>query len=259
MLILFFLGKNKVLADNTDIEQIMINSQNPLSDLIHLPFQNNFNFGFYHKNQPQLLTNIQPIIPFKLNNDIKLLLRPTLPVLYQVDIWRPKKHVFGLGDFNPELYFTTVKENKMMWGIGPAFLFPTATTKQLGSGTWSAGPALVFVAMPTHWVLGFLANNVWSFAKKKNEHSVNLCTFQPFVFYNFDKSWFIVSAPTITATWNSQPSNRWIVPVGGGIGHVFKISEQTLSMSFQSYYNVLTPKDLGTTWTARFTLDFLFP
>ncbi|MBY0500754.1 MAG: neuromedin U [Alphaproteobacteria bacterium] len=250
---------NKLLADASNTEQVMINSQNPLSDLFHFPFQNNFNFGFDHKNQPQLLTNIQPIIPVKLNHDIKLVLRPILPVLYQVDTWRPKKHVFGLGDFNPELFFTTTKGSKIMWGVGPAFLFPTATSKQLGSGTWSAGPALGFVAMPTHWVLGFLTNNVWSFTKKKKKNSVNLCTFQPFVFYNFFKSWFIVSAPTITASWNSPTPNRWVVPAGGGIGHVCKISEQTLSISFQAYYNVLTTQNLGPTWTARFNLDFLFP
>lgn len=259
VLILFFFDENKTLADNKDLEQVMINSQNPLSDLFHFPFQNNFNFGFDHKNQPQLLTNIQPIIPVNLNHDIKLVLRPILPVLYQVNTWEPKKHVFGLGDFNPELYFTTVKGSKIMWGIGPAFLFPTATSQQLGSGTWSTGPALGFVAMPTHWVLGFLANNVWSFGKKQKRNSVNLCTIQPFVFYNFIKSWFVVSTPTITAAWNSPSPNRWVVPIGGGIGHVFKISEQTYSMSFQSYYNVVTSKDLGPTWTARFNLDFLFP
>ncbi len=259
ILILFFLDENEASADEGNLDQVTINSQNPLSDLTHTPFQNNFNFGFNHKDQPQLLTNIQPIIPFKLNQDVKLVFRPILPVLYQVDIRKPKDHVFGLGDFNPEFYFTSAKGSKIMWGIGSAFLLPTATMKQLGSGTWSAGPAAAFVAMPSHWVLGALINNVWSFAKNQKRSKVNLCTVQPFIYYNLPNHWYIVSAPTMTAAWNSPSSNRWIVPLGAGVGHVFKISEQTMSISLQSYYNVLTSKAMGPTWLTRLNVDFLFP
>ena len=42
--------------------------------------------------------------------------------------------------------------------------FPTATESLLGNGKWEAGPSLVVLTTPGHWVIGALAKNQWSFA-----------------------------------------------------------------------------------------------
>jgi hypothetical protein len=62
--------------------------------------------------------------------------------------------------------------------------FPTATDSLLGNGKWSAGPALVLLAMPGHWVFGALANNQWSFAGW-GKNNMNAMLIQPFLNYNF--------------------------------------------------------------------------
>jgi hypothetical protein len=41
--------------------------QNPVSDLISVPFQNNFNFNYGPNNDLQYVLNIQPVIPIHLN------------------------------------------------------------------------------------------------------------------------------------------------------------------------------------------------
>ena len=57
----------------------------------------------------------------------------------------------------------------MIWGVGPTFVLPTATnTTFLGQGKLSMGPSVVALVQPSHWTLGFLANNVWSVAGHAN-------------------------------------------------------------------------------------------
>jgi predicted metal-dependent hydrolase len=45
----------------------------------------------------------------------------------------------------------------------------------LGNGKWEAGPALVLLTMPGHWVIGALANNQWSYCEKNLVNSAHLC------------------------------------------------------------------------------------
>ena len=58
-------------------------AQNPIGDLISLPFQNNTNFGLGHSDHTQNVLNIQPVYPAHLNKDWNLIIRPILPVIYQ--------------------------------------------------------------------------------------------------------------------------------------------------------------------------------
>ena len=32
---------------------------------------------------------------------------------------------------------------------------------------------------------------------------------------------YLTSAPIVTVNWDAASDNRWTVPVGGGIGHIF--------------------------------------
>ena len=44
-------------------------TQNPVADLISVPFQNNFNFGAGTKDQTIYILNVQPVIPIRLTED----------------------------------------------------------------------------------------------------------------------------------------------------------------------------------------------
>ncbi len=60
----------------------------------------------------------------------------------------------GLGDINPSFIFSP-KKSKVIWGVGPTFVFPTATnTTYLGQGKLSMGPAVVVLFQPPHFTLG---------------------------------------------------------------------------------------------------------
>ena len=67
------------------------------------------------------------------------------------------------------------------------------------------------------------------------------------------------TSPLITANWEADDNDRWTVPVGGGIGRIFKIGHQPINASIEAYYNVVTPDDTGANWQLRTTWVFLFP
>src|SRR5262245_6440212 len=58
-------------------------AQNPIGDLISLPFQNNTNFDIGHTRNTQNVLNIQPVYPLHLDSSWNLIIRPILPVIYQ--------------------------------------------------------------------------------------------------------------------------------------------------------------------------------
>ena len=71
-------------ANDTDQQaELAKQLNNPVADLISVPFQNNCLFNVGPGNGFRELTNIQPVIPFELNANWNLISRTILPVIYQ--------------------------------------------------------------------------------------------------------------------------------------------------------------------------------
>ena len=256
-------------------------AQNPIGDLISLPFQNNTNFDIGRTDNTQNVLNIQPVYPLHLNPSWNLITRPILPVIYQPPFLSGRELAaaeeifgpgigdteFGLGDLTPEFFFSPRKpiqlgpHASLVWGVGPVFQFPTATDELLGTEKWSAGPGFVVFLSDNalHITTGFLILNVWSFAGDEDRANVNAMTLQPFLNYNLPKGWYLTSSPLITANWEADDDNRWTVPIGGGFGRIFKIGHQPINANIAAYYNVVTPDDTGADWQLRAQWTFLFP
>jgi len=227
-------------------------AQNPVADLISLPLQNNTNFNLGPGNDTQNILNIQPVIPFKLSENLNLITRTILPVVYQPALTPTGSSDFGLGDTTFSAFFSP-RESKPIWGAGPIALIPTSTGSTLGAGEWGLGASGVLLAMSGPWVVGGLVSNVWSF-----EGSVNSFVFQPIINYNLADGWYLTSVPIITANWEATSGNRWTVPVGGGVGKIFKIGKQPMNAQIQAFYNIEHPSG-GPEWQLRLQLQFLFP
>jgi hypothetical protein len=179
-------------------------TQNPIADLISLPLQNNLNFGYGAKDAPhssstQYVLNIQPVVPVKVADELNLITRPIIRVIRQPDLI-DGGDTWGLADIQLQTYLSPSGTDKVTWGIGPVLQVPSATNgRKLGTEKWSAGPGVVVLTQPGKWVIGALANNIWSFAGDSDRDNVNLMTIQPFVNYNFGKGWYVSSSPIITA------------------------------------------------------------
>jgi hypothetical protein len=239
-------------------EELRKATQNPVADLISVPFQNNtgFDIGPYRRIQDVL--EIEPVIPVHLSKDWMVINRIILPLVWQPYPNQSTGGEYGFGDLNPTFFLAPTKPKKIIWGVGPAMVAPTATNAILGQGKFSLGPSLVVLAQPSHWTLGILTNNVWSVAGTGSRPDVNQFLLQYFVNYNMKKGWYIDIAPIITANWKASSGNVWTVPVGGGIGRLMKVGFQPMSMSTQFYGNVVHPSG-ASTWGMRIQIALLFP
>jgi hypothetical protein len=233
-------------------------TQNPVASLISVPLQNNTNFDIGPLDRTQNVLNIQPVIPVGLSEKWNLITRIIMPLVYQPDVTQHNVGVMGLGDINPSFFLSPAKPGKLIWGMGPAFVLPTATNAVLGQGKWSGGPSVVALAQPEHWTLGVLVNNVWNFAGESSRPAVNQMLLQYFINYNLKKGWYITLQPIITANWKATSTNVWTVPFGGGIGRIMKLGFQPVNLQLQFYGNAVYPT--GTSpWSMRTQIAFLFP
>jgi len=63
-------------ADAQQGEDLREAAQNPIADLISVPFQNNTNFDIGRTDNTQNVLNIQPVYPTHLNQNWNLITRP---------------------------------------------------------------------------------------------------------------------------------------------------------------------------------------
>jgi hypothetical protein len=241
-------------------------SQNPVGDIVSLPFEYWHYDGLAGDSAVDVIV-AKPVYPINLGaiNLINRLIVPYLWVDVEVDnpdigeIPSPQTEYseHGLGNIQYQGFLTSAAPGKVIWGLGPVLEMPT-NTNDLGSDKWSAGPAAVVLTMPGNWVLGMLAQNIWSFAGSSDEADVHKFTFQYFINYNLAAGWYLTSTPIITANWKKPSDKRWTVPFGGGIGKLTRFGKQPVDFKLQGFGNVKKP-DGGPEWSLQFAVKFLFP
>lgn len=257
--------EESVLIDEAELvsagegtEDLAKAAQNPIASMVSLPFQNNTNIGIGPDDSTQNILNIQPVWPFEINDDWNLITRTIVPIVSNPDILTGEGRMNGVGDTLFTSFVSPNDTGKINWGVGPVFLIPTATDDMLRQEKWAAGLSAVFLAMPGKWVMGSLLSNIWSIGGS-GERDINLFTWQPFVNYNLDKGWYVVTSPIITANWEDESEERWMVPLGGGVGRVFKIGKQPINTQLSLYKNVITPNDNSADWQVRAQIQLMFP
>jgi opacity protein-like surface antigen len=243
--------------DPSEDEDLRKQSQNPIADLVSLPFQSNTNFNTGPFNRTQEVLNIQPVVPMHLSDDWNLISRTIIPVLSQPSPLFDS-NTNGIGDITQSLFLSPVHSGKLIWGVGPVFTVPSANDPILGTGKFLVGPTAVFVTTPGHWVIGVLLNNQWSIGGNSLRPPVNTFLAQPFINYNMAHGWYLTTSPIITSNWLAASGEQWTVPIGGGFGRVFRVGDQPVNASMTGYYNAIRP-DGASTWQLRVDVALLFP
>lgn len=231
---------------------------NPVASLISVPFQFNYDRGFGPEDGNRETLNIQPVIPISLNEDWNIISRTILPVIWQNDIAGPSGHQFGLGD-TTQSFFLSPKEptaGGIIWGVGPAFLLPTATDDLLGSGKFGIGPTAVVLKQEKEWTVGALANHIWSVAGEGNRPDVNSTFLQPFLSYTTKDAWTFTLNTESTYDWESD---EWSVPINFEISKLVKFGEQPVSFQAGARYWATAPENGPEGWGFRVAVTFLFP
>ena len=107
------------------------------------------------------------------------------------------------------------------------------------------------------WVLGLVAKNIWTFNGVTGSNATNKMLVNPIIGYHFGDGWALSSSPEITANW-IVGSNKWTVPVGGGVSKVIRIGDQPLKLGVFAYYNAIRPIANQDLWQLQATLTFIF-
>jgi hypothetical protein len=96
-----------------DATELATASQNPVGDLVSLPFQFNFNSGGAFEDRTFFNLNFQPVMPIKVTPDVNLIARTIVPV---VSIPGPEGLRFsGVADIQQQLFFTASSPGKIIW------------------------------------------------------------------------------------------------------------------------------------------------
>jgi hypothetical protein len=136
----------------------------------------------------------------------------------------------GLGDFNAFLaYLIDTGNPAKSFGIGPQVTLPTATEDETGTGKYQAGFATVyFDASSPQFQWGGLITWQTDFAGDGDREDTSLLAVQPFYFFQLGKGLYFRGAPIWVF---NLEANTYHLPIGLGIGKVFK-SEKTVYNAF---------------------------
>ena len=242
-------------------EELAKLAQNPIGNLISLPFQNNTNFNVGPMNGTQDILNIQPVVPISVNPDWNIITRTILPLIWQPEFVPGQGRQFGLGDLTLSAFLSPSQPGPggLIWGAGPIIQMPT-DTNDLGNKNWGLGPTAVVLRLEkgSPWVYGVLVNNVWSLSSSERGGAYNNFLVQPFINYNLPGGTYFTSAPIITADWKADSSERWTVPLGFGVGHIFHFGKLPVNSQIGAYYNVVHP-DNAANWQLRIQVQLMFP
>jgi len=228
---------------------------NPVSNLISVPFQNNFDYNFGTLGGYRYTLNFQPVIPMKLGKSLSLINRFIVPFINQNNVTGPEMQN-GLGNTLYSAFFSP-KTGKLIFGVGPEIGFPS-TNKYLGAENWLIGPTLVVLAQPGNWSIGVLSNNLWAVNVDSSKSNVNNLYFQPFISYRFDGAFTVGISSEDTYDWLHKRLNSGMIALN--MSQILKIGGKLpASIEVTPKYFFASNQVVSPDWGIRAALTLLFP
>ena len=228
---------------------------NPIGALISLPFQNNMDIGIGDYNGSRNTLNIQPIVPFSLNAKYSLITRYIVPVIAQYDITGEDTRQSGLADALVSGWISNaVVKNGFVWGVGAAFLIPTATDDLLGTKKFGVGPTVIVLQQKNGWTYGALANQIWSVAGDADRSDVNQMYIQPFITHNWKSGAGLTVNSETTFNWEANTTNSYINIMAGGLT---KFGKQLVQLQVGPRIQVAAPEGARSPFGVRAAVIFV--
>ncbi len=233
---------------------------NPIASLISVPIQANYDEGIGPEGEgSQWRVNVQPVIPFSLNEEWNLITRTIVPFVDQQDVPLDGMSESGLGDIVASQFFSPKAPTAggWIWGAGPVWLLPSASDDALGGEKFGMGPTFVALKQVGPWTYGALANHVWSVAGDDDRDDVSATFVQPFLSY-------IVTATKTTLSLNTESTydweaEEWSIPVNFVVTQLLKVGKLPVQVGAGVRYWADSPDYGPEGWGARLQWTFLFP
>ncbi|MDQ8732102.1 transporter [Bradyrhizobium sp. LHD-71] len=240
-------------AQEDDIQKQL---SNPIASLTVVPIQTNFDFRIGPARDGwRATTNLQPVIPFKLNDNLTLVVRTIVPIIGQNNVLPRAGSQFGLGDTLQSFFFVPQTVNGFTWGIGPALQYRTGTDPLLTTGQWGAGPTLVALQQTGPWTVGILTNHIWSYAGDAGRSDVSNTFLQPFVAYAASGGWTYTLNTQSTYDW---VAGEWSVPILAQVSKLTTLGKQPVSLAAGVRYWAASPDSGPHGFGALVSISFIF-
>ena len=230
--------------------------ENPVGNLISLPFQYNVDFGIGSAKAARQTLNIQPVIPFSLNTDWNLITRTIVPLIVAESPVAGGQTKRGLGDITQSFFFSPKEPvNGYIVGVGPVLRYPSASDSALGGGKWGAGPTGLVFRQDGTWTYGILVNHLWSVAGKSDRSKLNATFIQPGLAYTLPTATTVSASTEALYDWEAR---QWTIPINLNVAQMMKFGNQPVRALIGVRKYVDKP-DGGPDWGMRFQLVFPFP
>ena len=237
-----------------DADALAKQTQNPVSSLISVPLQGNWDFGLGDNEATGTLLNIQPVMPFGITPSTNVILRVIMPLASQPG---PEgARINGLGDIVATAFFSPAESGRIIWGVGPVVLLPAATNNSLGSEKFGVGPSAVALTQPGKWTLGALFNHIWSTSGASDRSDVDTTYLQPFANYNLGRG--LSAGVSVEASANWEADETWTAPLLFNVSKVTLLGKRPVSFAVAAGPTIANP-DGGAHWRFRLSATFLFP
>lgn len=243
-------------VDKPELQRLAKMLENPIANLINVPIQNNWDFGIGPAKAMRYTLNVQPVIPFTVNQDWNLITRTIVPFIHAESptVGGPDKS--GLGDITQSFFLSPQKPvGGWIVGGGPVFRYPSATDSALGGEKWGAGPTAIFIRQDGGFTYGGLVNHLWDFAGESGRSDLNQTFIQPVVAYGFKSATTLAVSSEALYDW---PSVQWTVPVNLTVAQMFRIGNQPVRVAIGGRIYAERPSG-GPDWGMRFQVVFPFP
>jgi hypothetical protein len=208
-------------------EQLEEEFTDPLSSLPQVVIRDAYTPANYGTNLQTNQLLVRPIIPRIPANTLLpwiQLVRPTFALVTVPSSRGGSRTEFGdLPLFDLAVLPWLTRENSnLLVGVGPTFVFPTATSRSAGQGAWQAGPAMGAVYSGIRGLLiGFILENPISFAYTSPKRPPqNTLQFQPVMALHLWGKWYLRSAE---ANWQIgwRRHSPTTMPLSVGLGRTF--------------------------------------
>jgi hypothetical protein len=231
---------------------------NPVSSLVSVPFQFNWEQNVGPEELTRFILNVQPVMPFTVNENVNLIVRLIAPLLSQPPLFDGGTAAFGMSDLTASFFISPSKSTRLIWGVGPVIVFPSTSEPTLGSGKWSTGPTFVALKQTGPWTVGALWNQVWSFSGDPARSDVNQMFLQPFLSYQATHTITLTLQSETTANWEADGDERWTVPINAIVSKLSSFGP--FPASYQVGFGVFpVHPDVGPSWKIRAAIVILLP
>jgi hypothetical protein len=218
---------------------------NPISDLVSMPLQFNWEFGNGPDEDTWHVQNFQPVVPFHITDHTNMIARLIMP-----SVSTPGETIAG--DMVFSLFFSPAAAGSFVWGVGPVLQLPRTGEK------WGIGPTAIVLKQEGPWTYGALVNHVASFAGDDDAPDLNQTFLQPFLAHTGESAVTFTIQSESTANWEAPSGEEWSIPLNVVVSKVARFGPFPASYGAGAGVYLASP-DGGPEWKLRSTVTLMLP